>query len=1282
MSIDKSKLEKFNIELNQLRNRLDSSDMQTIATINKMNTILRDFNAKKINRNAVIDQLLLVKDLFDDDEIVVDLMNDLSNDEDNSINLKDKERQTVEDIEKITNLFNLATKTEEKKEYELSKKYLKEILLIDPSNNSAQHLLIGIESKLEKINKEKKLKQYVYEIEITEDIIDLRKLTEKLEKELASEPDNLRLKELAKNVRVKFDLKRKNQKSLTTADAFEEYEIISQAVEEINLAIGRAEQNWYDDRSDTIRPIHDVAQEVAEELPVLAKNLFDKLYQRAKNYLPENPFEAIENLNKAIELNGLDANSKEKAEDSLIIAKKDLKKWKDAQALIEKSDAEINVYIKMQLLNQAKSTYLYFPKIEEKFLAVRDTLDSMLRGELQIAIVQSKSDFINNNFTIGRNRIDEVIKKIDEFLIDSKSEELEYLLQKAEDLKSESLKNEKRENEVNILVEEIEKALNSGDTDLAKRLFDNNTELQTESKIQNLRIQFEYKFSIEEKIKNAKQLFNNKKFEDCLQSCELISVRGDEEKELERLKNDSKFEILLNNIEKSVEKSLYDDIIIAFENINLLKLNEKQKERIQKYAALNDELDARVEENKKIVHLEKQFAKYANINDLKNSILILEKIIKYETTKIGHYRDLLNEKGGELHDQYLRNLKKLLFKDESSKKNDIKPDVYAEAFELVDFLNKHNLMISDEIREIREIVILKHYQNVTEKLEELNDWEKIEENWKEAELEFPDVLEIRAEYKKAKRKNLLFQCDRKLERFNYLEVIEDINNTELLQNKDENLREKKFIAETMKTADEMLFREEFAEMIEFIDKEISKNNHSFLISYKRDRVKDKVVELIEKGDESTDKGNLSEAISNYASALALDEENISAQSKISARLIDVRLQLDKLLKKIESFKILTSDVVENKISEVKDFQKSLKIYNKITSFIDDENDDRYQRRIKINLDDIGEILSELEDAKYILDRYDENKSTWKTLIKNGVWVQLISDLKKLENILGANHVQFINLNEQKNIAVSERRDLKEALERLDQAYGMENFGLAKNEINFIIKKNAMISNRNEKNNNFKDDDLYGLIEEKAYVYDAEKGTSIKGLENIKEHVEQLNNNLIFWEDWVSIIDDDYDWAMKEINSIKNELEEDEGILLADIIISKPQKSIINKIYEVQDEIGRKVDKNSEFPTEFTYSEKSILEKEKGIGILNTLKEMKNDIDKMINNYEKSNYYVDLTTLINNAERYINEGSYLEAIELLDLGLSFDPQNDYLNYLYEISFDKSNNSKFLGIFKKK
>ena len=445
MSIDKSKLEKFNIELNQLRNRLDSSDMQTIATINKMNTILRDFNAKKINRNAVIDQLLLVKDLFDDDEIIVDLMNDLSNDEDNSINLKDKERQTIEDIEKITNLFNLTTKTEEKEEYELSKKYLQEILLIDPSNENAKYLLLTLDTKLEVKNKEKKLKQYDYEIEITEDIVELRKLTEKLEKESASEPDNIKLKELAKIARIKFDLKRKKQKILTTTDTFTEYEIISQAVEEINLAIGRGERNWYDDCCDTTRPIHDVAQEVAEVLPVLAKNLFDKLYQRAKNYLPENPFEAIENLKKAIELHGLDVNSKEKAEESLRNAKEDLKKWKEAQALIEKSDAEINVYTKMQLLNQAKNKYSYFPNIEEKFLAVRDTLASMLRGELQNALVQSNSDFINKDFEVGRNRIFAIKKKINEYLVDLKSKELKMLLLEADDLLSESLRLEEIE---------------------------------------------------------------------------------------------------------------------------------------------------------------------------------------------------------------------------------------------------------------------------------------------------------------------------------------------------------------------------------------------------------------------------------------------------------------------------------------------------------------------------------------------------------------------------------------------------------------------------------------------------------------------------------------------------------------------------------------------------------------------------------------------------------------------------------------------------------------------
>jgi hypothetical protein len=1187
------------------------------------------------------------------------ISNEVEEKRDNSGNMSQEEIAQKVDI-----YMAEALKAEANEKYAKAYLMLKYVLRFDTEHAGALLLLQKTQEKINDGNTSKEKMAIANRILSTEDVEDLKELSYEFETLKNQNSEDQEYQDLYDKANQNYLEKMRKQRYLSTADAVKNYYIVSDAIAEIDQSIQRGERNWIDDRSGASRPISQVRDEFMDNIKILAEEACKKLMDRSKFFLSRHdPFTAVKSLQEALKLEFDREELKNSLQNQLSLAKQELLQWETADKMLRDAKQIVDPFMKLENIKLAKSEYRYHFAIESQMEYANDSVALILESRINKAIIEANTYLVREEFDLATDCLKNALEKKD--VLETTPKDLQGVIAKANSVLEEINSKEARRKNISENAKKMAEQIDEKNFDLAKKIYLGlPSDWRSDAAIAELRVFIDHLISNEERIASAQTHFENGNWSACIEECKKIGEEGALQEKIRLWRVTSQINIYKQQISQYWSKELYLDAEQVLQTLfSMPELSGKQEDDLRdEYAVYLQTIEELKLNDPAIAGKLADAEKAKGNNQLLLAYDTYSQLMEVNSTRKGFIRQQKESIEKTLHDDLIKKL------EGSLKKED-----FGKAYEYAETINQRHLFWGEDERILRANAVLSYVQQVTSELAKDNNWQAVIDEWEKAAREFPNELSIITELRIARRNKLIFDCERNLDKFNYAVVLSDIDESRIDLRDDPELEKFHRLAQILQEAEDMIARKEFTGLQNFLSVQQNTNEHPVIQKYKEQKTKEIVVSLVESGDELMNKGEIADALNNYAIAINMEPNDVTAQGRVQKQLPAVRAQVINLLDSAEQFSPGSVSVQEKLGEGIKIFE-SLRNFRSVVTYFDDENVD-FDRKIKNKITEMEAQLGKLEQAKKTIDRYSETSKHWKALLHSGNWIQLDKDVRTLAQILSTYHPQYLEINNRKRIAIEQRKALGEILTSAKHAYDEENFDLAITAITEALQINSQIQRKDNP-------DPFGLIAEKATVYDFYKKQEVSGLEPLMELIEDKKIDHDKWKRWSEKVNGMSDLLSNSWEEIENTWPKGN---VYGFDISNPTKKGIDALAlcEKRHEEITHVYEN-EIPASGPISAKARLLKKQAIDLKSDIEKSQEQLSMLKRAYEESSSFVDFDELSIRAQDLIQQAAYIEAMEVIKTGLSYDPENQLFHYLNDICLNQldQGHDLFKRIFRKR
>ena len=1063
--------------------------------------------------------------------------------------------EDVVDREQIEKLISKALDARDKKDYYAAVMNLERVLELDPHYREAEQLLQEATDMLASQKIAESIKSITDRLRTATDIQILNDAVNEAEALIKEDKGTRDLGDALLEGRSRYDEVRKAQGQGTTAEAFNQYDEVIVSIQAIEEAILKGEETWYDARVDDIRAINDVLGEMRSKLPQLALEVSRRKVNRAEAQMPHHPKTALEYLDEAVKLDGLDPEPREEYEIEYEKLQKIFKKWEQADQSLQLAEKTQDPIERIKLAYKAKSQYsdhvevetrikLYGEQairhLETRFGRAFKDVDLILASEEEEAIKQvnkkGKGDLAV--FKDALDRLDEVKQEVSQ--VEYQSPELKKLLKAVEEKETLIVEQNKRRGKIQQLYYRINKELQGGNIAAAKSIYtEAPAEYQYDAVISALDRQLDDHWGIDEIIPQVERFLNDHQWELALEKLpdslkaegalggRLNKFRLDAEIGLTKdkihaawiredyLEVNSSIRALSDIIKRGIEKGLIENSLRQ-EILTEIKFTEKNAEINRR-----KEFDVSVE--RKLGELEPKLKK-ALCFEAFDELVKLEKI---ESNFVGQLRVRIDELRETLYQQGIKKLQEL-----NKKKN---PN-FSVAFQVANNLNNRNLILETADRELRLWAVKGYYEQEHILLHESGNWEKIVKNWETAVNEFKYVSDLRTRLREIRMDCLIENVDKALKEMDYagassllLEpsqicVYDEALPFEVDLREDPELRTRNLSAQALKEAQELFDSHQYEVMVERmtnLEEELGRSE----LRYQREELTDRAVKLlIEKGDsyvnarEEGAEQNLPQGIEQFSRALGLQPGNVLAQQRIKELGTEVITEIEQTIEEFRTYEITLEDVQDQLVKARYNDQKITNLIGVIHLISD--KPDRYHNPLKLAGTKVADILADLEKARKILQRYEPDHAEWRSILRRGQWERVSHNVISLKGILKARHPQVQEIETRVETTRQTRNELQDAEEKFRLAFKEDRFDECIQASEALL---AVVSHINTEYGT----EPFGIVPDNYSIFDVFARSKIEGVDTIVILAETRVKDLRDWTNWHRKIE-------KKVRSLKKQ----------------------------------------------------------------------------------------------------------------------------------------------------
>ena len=289
----------------------------------------------------------------------------------------------------------------------------------------------------------------------------------------------------------------------------------------------------------------------------------------------------------------------------------------------------------------------------------------------------------------------------------------------------------------------------------------------------------------------------------------------------------------------------------------------------------------------------------------------------------------------------------------------------------------------------------------------------------------------------------------------------------------------------------------------------------------------------------------------------------------------------------------------------------------------------------------------MQDCADKLDAWKSDGRNWRSALQSGSFLMLNGVLQSLQTSLSAGHPQVQELSERKQKFEKLRSNLITALESLDREYRVGNYAGAitnLNQADALARQSALEDN----------DDPFGLLRDKAQLFDLKKNETISGLVPIRLHLQAVQDNYNRWKSWATILEQLHqklDGAVEKVNAEFNANRPTEnGVQILDTALKIEAE--YNDLYKIkpQDESLSEGAEQIHFDAE---------------GIAEKMRDSLEDLNQRKKMYRDSELYIDFEILVKQTVELINTENYGLAQPILLRLNAYRPEDEEVKYLLNI-----------------
>ena len=271
----------------------------------------------------------------------------------------------------INALIERALNLSSEEEFDEALSLLDEALELDSENGEIQEAQRDIKERAAK----KELEDLKIGLMYENDLRTLEHFIEKGQKISAGTGKNEEIAQLVIEAIKRRDDKRTLHGEVTTADSMRNLLIVTEARKKIQDAISNKEKTWFDTRSEEIRDISEVANEMNDHWQALTLTVAERRRRRAQKFMPvsgsRSPQAALRELKEVIILEGLEESSIKIYEALLLEWQTEADAWEKAQSEIDAINTTNNPLEQLEHLRKARDYYEFheeLPALENSLL--------------------------------------------------------------------------------------------------------------------------------------------------------------------------------------------------------------------------------------------------------------------------------------------------------------------------------------------------------------------------------------------------------------------------------------------------------------------------------------------------------------------------------------------------------------------------------------------------------------------------------------------------------------------------------------------------------------------------------------------------------------------------------------------------------------------------------------------------------------------------------------------------------------------------------------------------
>lgn len=488
-----------------------------------------------------------------------------------SVGAEEKDQQRIgEQRKKIEELMGRALDAESQQDYGGALDSLAKILALDAEYKDALQLKAQIEKKRE----EERFRNLEHCLRFEEDDAVLDRAVRDAEALIRS-GQYPHLEPLYIDARKRRDEARVKMGQLTTADALQSMQQVSELIKELEKKINLGHKTAYDARVGESRPIDQVLSEARSKLPDLVVAYGARMLSGAAGYMPGKPMAALQHIEQALQMAGIDAHEPTHEElknkrDEYQLA---VQKWQEADQIVQSSRQEVRPLAVLRLLREARQIYPGYEQIDQKIeaqqvLACADLAERLrqaihdgtakLAGEEQELAEQAGSLAALQTFDQARQLVMKVREDLALLLPEQRTEDLKVAIREADEFLAFVQAREERRSRLRAAYQNIQTYIQRRNFNAAKKAYENLTiEEKSDFEIRSLYEQLQQYFDDEEKLKQAQEFFNQGNWSQAYSILRELCPEGELKKRIEDLKQKVEIYGLQQDIERYWQQGRY-----------------------------------------------------------------------------------------------------------------------------------------------------------------------------------------------------------------------------------------------------------------------------------------------------------------------------------------------------------------------------------------------------------------------------------------------------------------------------------------------------------------------------------------------------------------------------------------------------------------------------------------------------------------------------------------------------------------------------------------------------